>query len=125
VARVSRCGAAVAVTPATAPATERLTLDAPPPPSRSQTDPQRAFAIQCIPKITLARSAFSDASLRDGDERARHLLRNALHSTGAYADFAGNFVDAFTCAQLLLYALFNLFAYARPTQRLTGFYGPL
>jgi hypothetical protein len=62
--------------------------------------------------------------LRDGKERARHLLRNALHSTGTYTNFAGNFVDAFTCSQLVLDALFNLLAYARPTQRLTGFYGP-
>jgi hypothetical protein len=40
----------------------------------------------------------------------RHLPRDALHRAGAYASFAGNFVDAFTCAQLLLDALFNLFA---------------
>jgi hypothetical protein len=68
---------------------------------------------------------FSGDALRCGDERAVHLLRNALHSAGAYAGFAGNLVDAFTCAQLLLDALFNLPAYARPTQRLTCFYGPL
>ena len=40
----------------------------------------------------------SDASLRGGVERAAHLPRNALHSAGAYAEFAGNLVDAFTCA---------------------------
>jgi hypothetical protein len=54
------------------------------------------------------------AWLLNGDlERALYLLRNALHSAGAYADFAGNFDDAFARPQLLLDALFNLFAYAR------------
>jgi hypothetical protein len=67
----------------------------------------------------------SDASLRGGVERAARLPRDALHSASAHADFTGNFVHAFTRAQLLLDALFNLLAYARPTQRLTGFYGPL
>ena len=62
-------------------------------------------------RICSRATAFSDASLRDGDERARHLLRNALHSAGAYADFAGNFDDAFARPQLLLDGLFNLFAY--------------
>jgi hypothetical protein len=39
-----------------------------------------------------------------------------LHGVGAYADFAGYLVDASARPQLLLDA---------PTQRLTGFYGPL
>jgi hypothetical protein len=47
-------------------------------------------------------------------------MRNPLHCAGADADFAGNFVDAFTCAQLSLDALFNLFAYARPTTAIKG-----
>ena len=62
----------------------------------------------------------SDASLRGGVERAAHLPRDAMHGAGAYVNFAGKFVDAFTCAQLLLDALFNLLAYAGPTQRLTA-----
>ena len=33
--------------------------------------------------------------------------RDVLHSAGAHANFAGNFVHAFTCAQLFLDALFN------------------
>jgi hypothetical protein len=53
----------------------------------------------------------SGDALRGGDERAAHLLRNPLHSAGAYANFAGNFVDAFTCSQLLLDALFNPLVY--------------
>jgi hypothetical protein len=52
----------------------------------------------------------SDASLRGGVERAADHPRNALHGAGAYAEFAGNLVDAFSCAQLLLDALFNLLA---------------
>ena len=36
------------------------------------------------------------ASRGHADERAIHLLRNALHGAGAYAEFAGNLVDAFT-----------------------------
>jgi len=43
---------------------------------------------------------------------ALHLVLDALHSAGAYANFTGNFVHAFTCAQLLLDVLFNLLAYA-------------
>ena len=34
-----------------------------------------------------------------------HLLRNPLHGAGAYAELAGNLVNAFTCAQLPLDAL--------------------
>jgi hypothetical protein len=38
------------------------------------------------------------ASHGHADERATHLSRDTPHSTGAYANFSGNFVDAFTCA---------------------------
>jgi hypothetical protein len=62
-----------------------------------------------------SRIGISDASLRGDLERALHLILDALHGAGAYAEFAGNLVDALTCAQLLLDA----------PQRLTGFYGPL
>jgi hypothetical protein len=64
------------------------------------------------------------ASRGHADERAIHLLRNALHGAGAYAEFAGNLVDAFTCAQLLLDALFNL-AYASRPSVLPASNGPL
>jgi hypothetical protein len=42
------------------------------------------------------------ASLRGGVERAAHLPRDALHGAGAYANFAGNLVDAFTCAPAMI-----------------------
>jgi len=75
--------------------------------------------------LNMADETQTDIALRTDIAVRRHLPRDALHSAGAYANFAGNFVHAFTCAQLLLDARFNLVAYAGPTQRLTGFYGPL
>ena len=38
------------------------------------------------------------------------LSTSGVSLAGAYAEFAGNLVDAFSCAQLLLDALFNLLA---------------
>ena len=49
----------------------------------------------------------SDASLRGGVERAAHLPRNALHSAGAYANFAGDLDNAHAGSQTILDALFN------------------
>ena len=50
-----------------------------------------------------------------------HLLRNALHSAGAYANFARNLQDAAASLQMLPDALFKLLANAWATKRLTSF----
>jgi site-specific recombinase XerD len=42
-----------------------------------------------------------------GDERAVHLIRNTLHGTIAYANFAGDLDDAHTGPQTILDALFD------------------
>jgi hypothetical protein len=59
----------------------------------------RVFGLE---RLNPANSTIGGADLCGGVERARHLLSNALHGAGAYAEFAGNLVDAFTCTQLLL-----------------------
>jgi len=75
--------------------------------------------------LIIAAVSLSDASLRGGVERAAHLPRDAMHGAGAYADFTGDFEDAIAGQQMLPDALFKFLADARPTQRLTGFHGPL
>ena len=58
---------------------------------------------------------FSDVSSSGGVERAFHLVPDALHGASAYADFAGDFDNAFSGPQLSLDAPFNGLAYLRPT----------
>ena len=57
--------------------------------------------------LNMADETQTDIALRTDIAVRRHLPRDALHSAGAYANFAGNFVHAFTCAQIALGCAFQ------------------
>jgi hypothetical protein len=57
------------------------------------------------------------ASRGHADERVFHLLPDALHGAGAYAEFAGNLVDAFILVASIQRQRLNVLGAARPTGR--------
>jgi hypothetical protein len=80
-----------------------------------RTSGKGRFSFTCAP------SASRDCA----DERAFHLLLNALHRTSADANLAGNFDDAVAGPQLILDALFDGCADPRPSERLARLDSPL